>query len=678
MDVRNNPWIMFFVIFFCVPLNSHVSLGADTISAGSSLSGDLTIVSAGKVFELGFFNPGNSSNYYIGMWYYRDRVSEQTIVWVANRETPVSDRFSSELRISGGDLVLFNESKIPIWSTNLSSSRSSSVEAVLNDNGNLVLRDGSNSSVSPLWQSFDFPAHTWLPGAKIGLNKITKRSTRLISWKSKDNPSPGLFSLELDPNQSRYLIFWNRSIYYWSSGSWNGQIFTLVPEMRSNYIYNFSYVNNTNESYFTYSLYNETLISRFVMEDVGQIQQTSWLESTQKWFLFWSQPKTQCEVYASCGAFGSCNEKSQPFCNCLRGFNPKKTEDWGWGVYSEGCERASNLQCGNSSVVNGKNDRFFSSNNLELPSNSQTVEARGAQECESACLSRCNCTAYAYDGSLCSVWSGDLLDMKQLGDDSNEKTIYIRLAASEFSSSKNDNGIVIGGVVGSVVIVSLFGLAMFVFWRRKNSQNGESSRGFTDSFWVQRSTERDKEFLREIGRRVLTTMRGTRGYLAPEWISGVPITAKADVYSYGMMLFEVVSGKRNSDQSEDGKVKFFPSLAAKQINQEDGEILSLLDHRLERNADLEELTRICKVACWCIQDDEAHRPSMGLVVQILEGVVNVNPPPIPRSLQVFVENQESIIFFTESSSSQSSQAQSHTSTASSQTKNTTSNSGSNS
>jgi serine/threonine protein kinase len=173
--------------------------------------------------------------------------------------------------------------------------------------------------------------------------------------------------------------------------------------------------------------------------------------------------------------------------------------------------------------------------------------------------------------------------------------------------------------------------------------------------------------------RVLTTMRGTRGYLAPEWISGVPITAKADVYSYGMMLFEVVSGRRNSEQSEDGKVKFFPSYAASQTNQEHGEILSLLDHRLEGNADLEELTRICKVACWCIQDDEAQRPSMGQVVQILEGVVSVNPPPVPRSLQVFVDNQESIIFFTDSSSSQSSQAQSHTSTASSQIKSTTSN-----
>ncbi|KAH8480033.1 hypothetical protein H0E87_030308 [Populus deltoides] len=249
MDVRNNPWIMPFVIFLCFSLKPHVSLGADTISANSSLSGDQT------------------------------------------------------LRISDGNLALFNESKILIWSTNLSSSSSRSVEAVLGNDGNLVLRDGSNPSLSPLWQSFDFPADTWLPGAKVGLSKINNRNTRLISWKSKDNPAPGLFSLELDPNQSQYLIFWKRSIQYWTSGEWNGQIFSLVPEMRLNYIYNFSYVSNDNESYFTYSMYNSTVISRFVMDDGGQIQQQTWSASTNAWFLFWSQPKTQCEVYAYCGAF---------------------------------------------------------------------------------------------------------------------------------------------------------------------------------------------------------------------------------------------------------------------------------------------------------------------------------------------------------------------------------------
>ncbi|VVA27086.1 Hypothetical predicted protein [Prunus dulcis] len=173
--------------------------------------------------------------------------------------------------------------------------------------------------------------------------------------------------------------------------------------------------------------------------------------------------------------------------------------------------------------------------------------------------------------------------------------------------------------------------------------------------------------------RVLTTIRGTRGYLAPEWISGVAITMKADVYSYGMMLFEFVSGRRNSEQSEDGKVRFFPSWAASQISTAETDVLSLLDPRLDGNADVQELTRICRVACWCVQDDEAHRPSMGQVVQILEGVSDVNLPPIPRSLQVFGDGQEHIIFFTESSSSQSShQRSNNTSTASSQTKSATS------
>ncbi|PIM98087.1 Serine/threonine protein kinase [Handroanthus impetiginosus] len=165
--------------------------------------------------------------------------------------------------------------------------------------------------------------------------------------------------------------------------------------------------------------------------------------------------------------------------------------------------------------------------------------------------------------------------------------------------------------------------------------------------------------------RVLTTMRGTRGYLAPEWISGVAITAKADVYSYGMMLFELVSGKRNAENSEEGKVKYFPSLAAR-VTVDGGDILGLLDPALDRSADVEEVSKICKVACWCIQDDENIRPSMGQVVQILEGLMDVSTPPIPRSLQVFVQSQEHIIFFTDSSSaSQNSQTKSNNSSTSS-------------
>ena len=161
--------------------------------------------------------------------------------------------------------------------------------------------------------------------------------------------------------------------------------------------------------------------------------------------------------------------------------------------------------------------------------------------------------------------------------------------------------------------------------------------------------------------RVLTTMRGTRGYLAPEWISGLAITAKADVYSYGMMLFEIISGTRNSEHSTEGnKLGFFPTLAARKLME--GDAVSLLDGRLGDDANLEELIRACKVACWCIQDDENSRPSMGQVVQILEGMLEVNMPPIPRVLQILADNPGNIVFFSESSSN-SSNTKSTTSTA---------------
>ncbi|KAJ1281936.1 hypothetical protein BS78_03G011700 [Paspalum vaginatum] len=135
--------------------------------------------------------------------------------------------------------------------------------------------------------------------------------------------------------------------------------------------------------------------------------------------------------------------------------------------------------------------------------------------------------------------------------------------------------------------------------------------------------------------RVLTTMRGTIGYLAPEWIWGVPITCKADVYSYGMVLLEIISGRRNSEKIKEGGFTYFPIYAAVKVNEGD-DVMCLLDSSLEGNADAEQLTRACRVACWCIQDAEDHRPMMGQVVRMLEGIVDVEVPPVPRSLQSYV------------------------------------------
>ncbi|KAG6520614.1 hypothetical protein ZIOFF_017673 [Zingiber officinale] len=64
---------------------------------------------------------------------------------------------------------------------------------------------------------------------------------------------------------------------------------------------------------------------------------------------------------------------------------------------------------------------------------------------------------------------------------------------------------------------------------------------------------------------VLTTIRGSRGYMAPKWISSMAITTKVDVYSCGMMLFEIISGKRNLIYKGESSFKFFPLVATNKL-----------------------------------------------------------------------------------------------------------------
>ncbi|XP_059078212.1 G-type lectin S-receptor-like serine/threonine-protein kinase At2g19130 [Cryptomeria japonica] len=130
--------------------------------------------------------------------------------------------------------------------------------------------------------------------------------------------------------------------------------------------------------------------------------------------------------------------------------------------------------------------------------------------------------------------------------------------------------------------------------------------------------------------RVLTTIRGTRGYLAPEWFSGLPITCKVDVYSFGMTLLEIISGRRNLDMSlPDSNKHFFPSWAAAQIYE--GNIVNIVEEGIAvgEEVDIEEVRRVIDVGLVCIEEDENVRPSMRQVVRMLEGKMEPPTPQIP-------------------------------------------------
>jgi hypothetical protein len=65
----------------------------------------------------------------------------------------------------------------------------------------------------------------------------------------------------------------------------------------------------------------------------------------------------------------------------------------------------------------------------------------------------------------------------------------------------------------------------------------------------------------------------------------------------------------------------------------EGDHSSLVDQRVHGDVNLDEAEIACKVACWCIQDNEFDRPTMGQVVQILERLTEITIPPMPRLLQ---------------------------------------------
>ncbi|MCD9641966.1 hypothetical protein HAX54_028525, partial [Datura stramonium] len=330
-----------------------------------------------------------------------------------------------QLGNSSSNLVLLDEFQDLVWSTHIARSATpdNSVIAVLRDDGNLILSDVSNSStLLILWQSFDYPTHTILPGAKLGYDKRTQIKQVLISWKNWNDRAPGLIPLELDPRHAQFVIKWNRTIQYWASGSWNGQTFNSVTEMRLNYIYNYNYTDNENESYFTYSQSDSSIMSRLIMDVSGQIKQHVWLTNSSGWNPFWTQPRQQCNVYANCGAFGICNNANSS-CNCLSSFKSISDKEWFSNDYSGGCVRGEKMQC---NVITEDSDNFWMNSSVRLPdSQDSNITVTEASQCRYTCFNNCSCTAYAYDGfGSCSIWTGELFNL-QLFSEMKQERLYL-------------------------------------------------------------------------------------------------------------------------------------------------------------------------------------------------------------------------------------------------------------
>ncbi|KAL1537433.1 non-specific serine/threonine protein kinase [Salvia divinorum] len=458
------------LLLLIIQIVACLSREEDTISAGVVIKDPQTIVSQNRIYKLGFFTPSNTTNRYLGIFF---AFSQETLIWIANRDKPLTDSSGAVAISRDGNLVLLDGTNQTVWSTNLTTSPVNSTVRIL-DTGNLVLQE--EASGDTLWESFSQPLDVQVQGMRLTQNVNTGKQVRLTAWRNATDPAIGSFAMGLDVmSGTLQLYIWDEGRPHWRSGPWNSLSFLGIKKLFYAYLDGFNQVTNDSAGNFFFSppQQNDMHIISSVNYS-GSLSRKAW--NGMEWDVVMACPENECDVYGTCGPFGSCNALESPICSCLRGFEPANEEEWGRGNWTNGCRRKNQLQCGG--------DGFARLKNMKVPDFAKPLPSRVQDECQAICRRNCSCIAYAYDNNIgCMFWSNTLIDTQDFG--SVGVNLYIRLSASEFESNKRRNlYIIIGVAVGFVCISIMMFIAWWLIVKRKgnkaqDTRNFEAGQMFT-------------------------------------------------------------------------------------------------------------------------------------------------------------------------------------------------------
>ncbi|KAL4654426.1 hypothetical protein ACB092_01G377200 [Castanea dentata] len=137
---------------------------------------------------------------------------------------------------------------------------------------------------------------------------------------------------------------------------------------------------------------------------------------------------------------------------------------------------------------------------------------------------------------------------------------------------------------------------------------------------------------------ISTAIAGTLGYMAPEYVVCGKLTEKADVYSFGVLILEVVCGKRNSSFSENSSVlQMVWNLYVA------GRPCEAVDPELEANYQEEEASRLLQIGLLCVQASAELRPSTPVVVKMLTHSQDIPLPTQPPFLNSSIRGANQIV-----------------------------------
>ncbi|KAH9544895.1 hypothetical protein CY35_12G019900 [Sphagnum magellanicum] len=135
----------------------------------------------------------------------------------------------------------------------------------------------------------------------------------------------------------------------------------------------------------------------------------------------------------------------------------------------------------------------------------------------------------------------------------------------------------------------------------------------------------------------ITTMHiaGTKGYLAPEYATRGQLTEKVDVYSFGVLVLEIMSGRKNIDPSLPPHDIYLLDIAWRLARRKGNSIMNLVDCTLElHNDEMKEALQVVKIALLCLQQEPDNRPTMAHVVAMLQGEAEIMEIVLDDNLKI--------------------------------------------
>ncbi|GMN45435.1 hypothetical protein TIFTF001_014624 [Ficus carica] len=639
----------------------------------------LFLLSNSSQFAFGFTTTSDVTLFLLVVFH----MKSQTVVWTANRDSPVSN--SDKFVFDDKGSVYLRKGGSVVWSIDTRGKAASAME--LRDSGNLVLLGDDNSVI---WESFSHPTDTLLwgqdfvEGMKLVSNPSSKNLTYFLEIKSGDM----ILSAGYDTPQP-----------YWSMGKESRKTIdkdgglVTVASIDSNswkiydkskvLLWQFIFSDNNGDS-------NATWIA--VLGNDGFISftdlQSSGVASTKI-------PEDPCSTPEHCDAYYECFDNK---CQCPSGLGSRP--NCSPGIVSP-CDSSKSTS---TELVNAGDGLYYFALGFVSPSSKDDLSG-----CKTSCQNNCSCLALFFQNSTGGCFHFDRVGNFQSSNKGSGFVSFVKVlsdggGSGDGSSQKHFPYVVIIAIATVLVICLLLYLGYRYHKRKKKLPESPHETSEEDNFLVSLSGmpvrfsysdlqtatnnfsqklgqggfgsvyqgvlpdgtrlavkklegigQGKKEFRAEVSiigsihhvhlvrlkgfcaegnHRLLAyefmAKGGTRGYLAPEWITNYAISEKSDVYSYGMLLLEIIGGRKNFDPTKSSEKSHFPSYAFRML--EEGKLRDILDWKVETEENDNRVSIAIKVALWCIQEDMSLRPSMTKVVQMLEGLCTVPSPPTSSPL----------------------------------------------